>query len=128
MALHIGEKIRERARELRIGPTELARSINTSKQNVYGIFKRRSLDTDLLRKISKALEFDFFCYYRDQKLPQFTEPTPSYGKKQYLSAEQKITALEQKVKFLQQQITDLQEKYEMVKRINELLEKKSVER
>lgn len=35
MALHIGSKIKERAKELRIGSTELGRMINTSKQNVY---------------------------------------------------------------------------------------------
>ena len=60
MDFHIGELIRERAKSLRIGPTELGSKIETSKQNVYGIFKRRSIDTELLAKISKALEYDFF--------------------------------------------------------------------
>lgn len=60
MDFHIGELIRERAKTLRIGPTELGAKIETSKQNVYGIFKRRSIDTELLAKICKALEHDFF--------------------------------------------------------------------
>lgn len=60
MEFHIGELIRLRAKSLRIGPTELGLKIETSKQNVYGIFKRRSIDTELLSKICKALDFDFF--------------------------------------------------------------------
>jgi hypothetical protein len=61
--MHIGEKIQKRAKEMRMGPTELAGLINTSKQNIYGIFKRKSIDTDLLSRIGKALDFDFFQYY-----------------------------------------------------------------
>lgn len=63
MEIHIGEIIKNKARELRIGPTELGEKINTSKQNVYGIYKRKSIDTDLLRKISNALGHNFFSYY-----------------------------------------------------------------
>ena len=54
--LHIGEKIREKTRELRVGPTELSRKINTSIQNIYGIFKRKSIDTELLERISDVDE------------------------------------------------------------------------
>lgn len=63
MEIHIGEIIKKKARELRIGPTELGEKINTSKQNVYGIYKRKSIDTELLRKISNALGHNFFNYY-----------------------------------------------------------------
>lgn len=58
--IHIGELIRIRSKELRIGPTELGAKIETSKQNVYGIFKRKSIDTELLTKICRALDYDFF--------------------------------------------------------------------
>src|ERR1044072_1464840 len=61
--MHIGEKVKARAKELRIGPTELARKIRTSKQNIYGIYNRETIDTGLLQKLSKALDFDFFAYY-----------------------------------------------------------------
>lgn len=63
--LHIGERIKERAKELRMGATELGTLINTSKQNIYGIYKRRTIDTGLLKKISQALECDFFALYTD---------------------------------------------------------------
>lgn len=61
--MHIGEKIKNRAKDLRLGPTELAKIINTSKQNIYGIYKRNSVDSDLLFELSKALDTDFFAIY-----------------------------------------------------------------
>jgi hypothetical protein len=60
MVIHIGSLIKARAKSMRIGPTELGAKIETSKQNVYGIFKRKSIDTDLLMRISFALDHDFF--------------------------------------------------------------------
>ena len=49
-----------------MGATELGNLINTSKQNVYGIYKRRTIDTGLLKKISEALDRDFFELYTDE--------------------------------------------------------------
>lgn len=63
MELHIGSLIKEVAKEKRIGPTELGNKINTSKQNVYGIYKRKSCDAKLLFNISLALQHDFFMEY-----------------------------------------------------------------
>ena len=62
--VHIGQKISERLRQLGVSKTELARKIDTSRENIYGILTRESIDTILLAKISAALEFDFFEYYR----------------------------------------------------------------
>lgn len=61
--MHIGEKIKSRAKDLRLGPTELAKIIKTSKQNVYGIYRRDSIDSELLFELSKALDTDFFTIY-----------------------------------------------------------------
>lgn len=65
MNLHIGSLIKKRAQELRIGPTELGSKIDTSKQNMYGIYKRKSIDIELLYKISVALNYNFFNHYSD---------------------------------------------------------------
>ncbi len=40
--------------------TEFAKRINKSRENVYSIFTRKSIDTNLLSKISEVLEFDFY--------------------------------------------------------------------
>lgn len=118
MALHIGEKIKARAKELRIGPTELASMINTSKQNVYGIYKRKTVDSELLRKISLALKFDFFAsYYDKQWQKSFQESEVPY--------QTKATAvLKEEVARLKKENQDLQEKYEMIKKLYELMEEK----
>ena len=84
MSVHIGEKIKQRAKELRIGTTELGRLINTSKQNIYGIYKRKSTDSEMLRKLSDALDYDFFQYYAIYNLDNastVSEPAGHYGKK-----------------------------------------------
>lgn len=63
--LHIGSLIKQRLEEIGMKKSEFARRISTTSQNVYGIFKRVSIDTDLLKKISETLNFDFFQYYAD---------------------------------------------------------------
>lgn len=68
MNVHIGEKVKKRAKELRIGPTELAGLINTSRQNIAGIYRRPSLDSQLLYDLSKALDYNFFSFYDTSKL------------------------------------------------------------
>ncbi len=61
--LHIGKLIRKHLEEIGMTKSEFARRIDTSPQNIYGIFKRESCDTNLLKNISDCLKFDFFGYY-----------------------------------------------------------------
>jgi transcriptional regulator with XRE-family HTH domain len=117
MRIHIGEKIKQRSKELRIGPTELARHISTSKQNVYGIFKRESIDTELLQKISKALNLDFFCYYFDHKLPMAGEEMARYVTR---SKSQNDQGIAEEAAALKKELSEWKEKYELAKRILEL--------
>ena len=63
MAIHIGDKIAQIAKEKRFSASELARQIQTSPQNMRMIFQRKSMDTALLLKISKAMNHNFFVYY-----------------------------------------------------------------
>lgn len=63
MEVHIGNFIKEVLQKKGINKSEFARRINTTPQNVYGIFKRKSIDTDTLRQISEVLNYDFFQYY-----------------------------------------------------------------
>lgn len=41
----------------------LAQQICCERRNVYKIYSRASLDTELLLRISRALNHDFFRYY-----------------------------------------------------------------
>lgn len=62
--VHIGQEIKKVFDESGIKMQAFADKIFYSRQNVNGIFKRSSVDTDLLIKISNALNFDFFKFYR----------------------------------------------------------------
>jgi hypothetical protein len=112
MEVHIGSMIRLRAKELRIGPTELGAKINTSKQNVYGIYKRKSIDTRLLEKISLALDFDFFLHF--SRAIQI-----SSGPSQGSDAEVAL-----KVDLGKAELESLRKENDYLKKINSLLEDK----
>jgi hypothetical protein len=112
--MRIGEKVEARAKELRIGPTELARKIKSTKQNVYNIFQRDSIDTDLLLRLSKALSYDFFEHYRSPLMTN--EARPPYGKPKkgrvVITADTELAQLKKDYQMLR-------EKYELLKELYE---------
>jgi transcriptional regulator with XRE-family HTH domain len=64
MNQHIGERIRERFEAKRsadpaFSKAEFARRIHVHRSTVYHLFERHSIDTELLRRISEALDYDF---------------------------------------------------------------------
>ena len=61
--IHIGQRIREVFTTKGISVTEFARRINKSRENIYSIFSRKTIDTGLLLTISKVLEYDFFILF-----------------------------------------------------------------
>ena len=61
--IHIGKLIEQKADELGINKSEIARRINTTRQNMDNILAKKSIDTFRLTQISKVLNFDFFQYY-----------------------------------------------------------------
>lgn len=58
--IHIGQQIKNVIERKGITITEFAKRINKSRENIYSIFTRKTIDTGLLSKISEVLEFDFF--------------------------------------------------------------------
>lgn len=67
MAIHIGKLIKAQAKIKRLSQEMIGQKINTTKQNVGNIFRRKSIDTELLLKICEALEFNFFEYYYNEE-------------------------------------------------------------
>lgn len=61
--IHIGSIIKEKFEASEHTVAWFARKINYDRTNIYRIFDRESIDTELLMKISEALNFDFFIYY-----------------------------------------------------------------
>lgn len=56
----IGAQIEKMVRERGLNITEFAKQINCVRKNVYDIFKRNSIDIELLARISKVLGHNFF--------------------------------------------------------------------
>lgn len=58
--LHIGQLIEQELRRSGRSVTWFARQIHCDRVNAYDIFRRKSIDTSLLLRISIALNHDFF--------------------------------------------------------------------
>lgn len=56
----IGKRIKEILKQKRYTAVWFAKEINCDRRNVYNIFKRSSIDTELLKRISIVLNHDFF--------------------------------------------------------------------
>lgn len=61
--VNIGKIIECELRRQQRTVTWLSRKIHCDRRNVYDIFSRSSIDTDLLYKICIALNADFFAYF-----------------------------------------------------------------
>lgn len=61
--IHIGSSIKEVFEGKGMTISEFGRRINKSRENIYSIFRRKTIDTGLLIDISGALDHDFFQYY-----------------------------------------------------------------
>jgi len=61
--IHIGKKIREVLDKSHLSITEFASNINRTRDVAYKIFAKDHIDTELLQKISKVLNHDFFSYF-----------------------------------------------------------------
>ncbi len=65
MAIHIGKTIEQVLREQGRSVSWFAKQICCERTNVYSIFQRASIDTELLLRISRVLSYDFFEEYRN---------------------------------------------------------------
>jgi plasmid maintenance system antidote protein VapI len=61
--IHIGSLIQQKVNQSSLTVAEFARRINRTRQNVYDIFKRSSIDTALLKQIQDVLHYDFFKHF-----------------------------------------------------------------
>ncbi|MFM2285771.1 MAG: hypothetical protein RLZZ543_1268 [Bacteroidota bacterium] len=107
--IHIGAEIEERVRRKRIKITELARIVNTNRNNIYDIFSRKTIDSGLLEKISAILEFDFFRLYsialsKNKLIEQLIDPLEEAKEKEQLK--EKVEKLEKEISVLNERLSD----------------------
>ncbi|MBC7449920.1 MAG: helix-turn-helix transcriptional regulator [Cytophagales bacterium] len=116
MNIFIGELIKSVAERRGISKSEMARRLNMSATNVHKIFKRQSIDTDLLSRICTLLEYDFFLHYISKKPANYLEMTKDAGIPLHL-----VSETEEKYPM---ELNNCKEKVKMLQRINDLLEDK----
>ena len=66
MKLDIGEIIRQEFEKSGLSASQFARMINKERTLVYHLFKRQSIDTDLLYQISMILNVDLFQLFSEK--------------------------------------------------------------
>ena len=116
MSIHIGQIIKERVTEKRLSQEALGKMINTTKQNVGNIYKRRSIDTQLLLKLCVVLEYNFFEVYYSE------EPLKAMRQKEVESFNNEIKALQNTIRQKDEKIKDLEEIMSSNKKVISLLE------
>jgi hypothetical protein len=98
--VHIGKKIKLQLSIKKISVPDFAIKINTTRNNVYNIFLRQSIDTELLYKICVILNHDFFQYYKPisgveqiGERDDFTMPDREWFIKQFKALNNKVDKL-----------------------------------
>ena len=121
VSLHIGQKIQEIAKQHRISTTMLAEMVSTSRQNMRMIFQRKSMDTDLLVRISKVLKHNFFQYYNEEVALEWYEMdfvSRDHVGKAVEESESKLSQMEKRLDKLEKEMATKEIAY--LKEINEL--------
>lgn len=66
--LHIGSLIKHELESQERTVSWFARKLCCDRSNVYKIFKRQTIDTDLLMKVSDILQFNFFEIFSNETI------------------------------------------------------------
>lgn len=64
--IHIGQCIREQVERQGRTSVWLARELGCHRTNLYKIYDKRTIDTGILLRISRILNYDFFRLYTDE--------------------------------------------------------------
>ena len=62
---HIGQVIKQELERQERTVVWLARKLSCDRSNIYRIFQKESIDTNLLVRISVILQYDFFAGFSD---------------------------------------------------------------
>jgi transcriptional regulator with XRE-family HTH domain len=106
MPVHIGEMIKKKAEEKKLSLEDLGKLINRTRQTVSDIYKRKTIDTDLLVNISAALSFDFLSlYYLDEPLKSMRSKELAPYRHEIEDLKKRLSQKEEKIKDLENTIS-----------------------
>ncbi|GGH65340.1 hypothetical protein HNQ91_002101 [Filimonas zeae] len=119
MAIHIGQIIKSVAEERKMGATELSQHLNTSRENVYDIYRREAIDTAKLLQLSVILKYDFFEHFYQE------EPLKALRNDIVTQQQQEIEALNKSLAECNKTLVLYDELFLKSKRVDELEEEKA---
>jgi hypothetical protein len=61
--IYLGQLIKQRVSECDISVTRISKFLKCSEEEVEKIYEKKSIEVDVLLKLSKLLEYDFFRIY-----------------------------------------------------------------
>ncbi len=83
--IHIGQFIKERVEEMEVPMDRICNFLNKDVVTVENMYNSKSIDTDLLLRWCKLLEYDFFRIYSSHLIlyapPSAVNKTPERSKK-----------------------------------------------
>lgn len=84
MSITLGEVIRRRIRDDHRSAQEICDALGMSRGNLDKIYKKDSVNTDLLAKLCILLQFDFFDYVNPFKLAgEVVDPNSRYAQEDF---------------------------------------------
>lgn len=116
MDIKIGELIKKTLVARKMKLKDFAEELGMARQNVYRIFEKNSIETDLLIKISTVLNNNFFQYL-DNRTLGITSDT-------YLSSNYK-TDIDQELEACRNELHLAKKEIDYLKKIIELMEERT---
>jgi len=68
---HLGAYIKNKVKERGLTVSEFARRIHCTRRNIYQIYKKNSLDSNLINRISQALDIDLLSNFNKTSSKNF---------------------------------------------------------
>lgn len=111
--VHIGKLIKQKIKEKKIKVTYFANIIGCSRRNVYEIYNKRSIDIELLKKISTVLNEDLISIYQKSSVQSFSHNNFKYFSFKHLmmddsySKARKISIITNKIQNIEQELKEI---------------------
>lgn len=124
MSIHIGQIIQQKVKSKRVQRKELYEKLNTSRQNLYAIFKRETIDTGILLKLCQIVNYNFFAeYFKAEPLKSMLVEEQKQANEILEKASQENRALKYELTQRDKHIKSLEETVLAQKKLIQLLEK-----
>ena len=122
MDIHIGKKVQEKVEELRLTQKQFGDSISRNEKTVPDIYDRKHMSTDLLLRITKALNEDLFRHFYEED-----ETLKRLRKDEVSRLNDIIESQNEQIKLLQKELSHLKELSETQKGYLESVKEQLIE-